>query len=260
MSYGDASYTPHAAPCASPLPTRIDYFRAYTYIFDHPQWLTTIGWLGILGLLNLIPPLNLLYALLLVGYGFTVLEHLLVSGDTQYPTFDFGRLQDYLLRGLWPFLVYLVGSIILGIICYVAMFGVTAIGVVAGLILGKRAAGPILGLLAVPTVIGLVGLLLVGNLALWAMALRSGLARDFASGFDYRWTADFLRKMWLELLLCALFLVVTAFVLEILGLMALCVGILFVAPIVALASAHVTYQLYAVYLSRGGTPVAIVQR
>jgi uncharacterized membrane protein len=92
------------------------------------------------------------------------------------------------------------------------------------------------------------------------MVLRSGLARDFASGFDHRWVADFMSTMWREQLLSALFLLLTVFVLDIVGLLALCVGILFVGPIVALAIVHLTYQLYAVYLSRGGTPVPIVQR
>lgn len=70
MSYGDAPHDPFAASPASmgpsgtmpppgPLPSRIEYLRAYAYIFDHPQWLATIGWLGILGLVNVIPPLNL---------------------------------------------------------------------------------------------------------------------------------------------------------------------------------------------------------
>jgi uncharacterized membrane protein len=66
--------------------------------------------------------------------------------------------------------------------------------------------------------------------------------------------------VWRERLLSALFLLLTVFVLDIVGLLALCVGILFVGPIVALAIVHLTYQLYAVYLSRGGTPVPIVQR
>ena len=271
MSYGDASQNPDAAPAAfsstanatspqGPWPTQIEYFRAYRYIFDHPQWLTTVGWLGVLSLVNLIPPLNVVYLLLLFGYGFTVLDSLLASGGSQYPTFEMGRFQDYLTRGLWPFLVHLIGSVILAFVFYLGLFPLALLGAGVAVIFGERAAGPIVALLALPALVGLLVVAVAGSFALWGMVLRSGLARDFASGFDHRWVADFMSTMWREQLLSALFLLLTVFVLDIVGLLALCVGILFVGPIVALAIVHLTYQLYAVYLSRGGTPVPIVQR
>lgn len=164
------------------------------------------------------------------------------------------------MRGLWPFLVYLIGSVVLGILFYAVMFGLTLFGVVAAAVLGEKVAGGIVGLLTLLALVGLLPLVLVGGLAVWAMALRSGLARDFATGFDYRWIVDFLRKMWLELLLAGLFLVVSALILEVLGLPALCVGILFVGLIFALAGVHLTYQLYGVYLARGGMPVPVLGR
>jgi hypothetical protein len=93
------------------------------------------------------------------------------------------------------------------------------------------------------------------SMILIAMVLRSGLAQDFAAAFQFEWIKDFISKMWLEMLLAGLFLVATGFGLEIIGLAALCVGLFFVLPLLLLAYAHILYQLYAVFLSRGGQPV-----
>jgi hypothetical protein len=39
------------------------------------------------------------------------------------------------------------------------------------------------------------------------------------------------------------------------GYCACLIGVFFAQPIVFLAYAHILYQLYAIYLTRGGTPV-----
>jgi hypothetical protein len=88
-----------------------------------------------------------------------------------------------------------------------------------------------------------------------AMILRSGLAQEFGAAFQFDWISDFISRMWLEMLLAGLFMIVTAFVLEVVGLLALCIGIFFVLPLIVLAAAHILYQLYMIYLARGGMPV-----
>lgn len=264
------SFNPYAAPqtgnekkeppMPGPLPTRMEYLRAYTYIFEHPQWITTIGLLGLLGILNFVPLLNLVYALLVAGYAFTVLDCLLDSGGNVYPVFEMGKVQDYFNRGLWPFLVYLLGTVTVTLAFYGIMLALGALGFLLTLVVGEKNAGLLIFLLLLLATPVLIAILVAASAAIALMALRSGLARDFSAGFDYRWVLDFLRKMWRELVLAGLFLAATGFVLEVLGLLALCIGILFVVPIMVLAGTHLTYQLYGVYLSRGGMPVTVVVR
>jgi hypothetical protein len=61
--------------------------------------------------------------------------------------------------------------------------------------------------------------------------------------------------MWLDTLLAILFMMVTSMVIVMVGFLACCIGVFFAQPIVLLAYAHILYQLYAIYLTRGGMPV-----
>jgi uncharacterized protein DUF4013 len=242
---------------AGPAPTSMEYMRAYNYIFENPAWITTILLLGVIYLASMIPGVGILLNLLFLGYAFEVIDMLMKSNGRQYPTFEFGRFGDYLGRGLWPFLVSLVATVVLIPVVYIGLIlvAVTAAGAAAA---GGDNLGPVLGGL-----VGIVGIVafsifvFVASCLLTGMILRSGLAQDFAAGFQFSWIMDFIRKMWVEMLLAGLFLFASALVLEVIGLLALCVGLFFVLPLVLMAYAHLAYQLYAVYLSRGGTPVSI---
>src|SRR5205823_5265457 len=51
--------------------------------------------------------------ILMLGYLFEIIDSLLRSPAKPYPDFDFNRFGDYLLRGVWPFLVELIVSFVL---------------------------------------------------------------------------------------------------------------------------------------------------
>jgi hypothetical protein len=54
-----------------------------------------------------------------------------------------------------------------------------------------------------------------------------------------------------------LFLAVSSMVVMFLGMMAFCVGMYPAMAIVMLARAHAEYQLYELYLARGGEPIPL---
>jgi hypothetical protein len=93
------------------------------------------------------------------------------------------------------------------------------------------------------------------NLFMVPLIMRAGLSQDFAETFNFAWIKDFVRKMWLDTLLAILFLMVSSMIVVMLGYLACCIGVFFAQPIVLMAYAHILYQLYAIYLTRGGTPV-----
>src|SRR5215471_20553632 len=119
------SYPPAPNPYASPAPvqmaivptgggpTSMDYMRSFNYIFENPDWITTILLLGLVYLGALIPGVGIILNLLFIGYQFEVMDLLLKTQGRQYPGFDFGRIGDYLGRGVWPFLVSLVATFVL---------------------------------------------------------------------------------------------------------------------------------------------------
>ena len=91
-----------------PIP-RMRYWAAYKFVWTSPK-----GWMNLLmaGICTLIPIVGML---VLVGYLRDVLLSRLDTLDDDsigYPDFDFNHFGDYLMRGLWPFLVSAVASLV----------------------------------------------------------------------------------------------------------------------------------------------------
>ncbi|HEX5102965.1 MAG TPA: DUF4013 domain-containing protein [Pirellulaceae bacterium] len=244
---------PPAAASAMPPPAhkleKLEYLRAYNYIFENPEWTTVLLWGALMALLPVVGPLVLL------GYIFVVIDALLESKGTRYPVLDLNRFVDYLVRGLWPFLASLVVAVLLIPIYFVAWLVIMVGMMIAHQAGGEDAAGvamlilmPIMFLIEIVLILGL-------NIITLPLMLRAGLAQDFAEAFKFDWIKDFVRKMWLDTLLAMLFMTVTSMALVLVGYLACCIGVFFVQPIVMLAYAHFLYQLYAIYLTRGGQPV-----
>ena len=250
-----------AKPAAAPEaigPFTIEYMRSYNYIFENPNWMMNVLW-GFLCILStsVIPFLG---QLILIGYQYEVVEALFLARGARYPDFDINRFADYLGRSIWPFLVnMIVGLVLMPVVVILALLLVGLTLAAAG------AAGDDLG----PVVAG-VGFLLsfivwlalsIGMmLVIMPMTLRAGLAQDFGAAFDFAWIKDFIGRTWVEVILTSLFLGFSGIVVILLGLLAFCVGMYAAIAIMMLAQAHIMYQLYMLYLSRGGTPIPLKPR
>jgi hypothetical protein len=244
---------PVATSYAAGYPDRIDYMRAYNYIFESPNWMMNVLWAALCILSTLVIPV--IGQLVLMGYSYEVIEALCLTRGARYPDFDLNRFGDYLGRSIWPFLVNLVVAIPLSIVITIAVLLVVLLAAAGGA-MGGDDFGPVLAV-----VFGGIGLLGLTVFSLFAgclmlpVVLRAGLQQEFAAALDFGWAMDFLKKVWVEMVLAILFLMVTALVLEMLGLFALCIGIFPAVAIITLAYAHLCYQLYMVYLGRGGKPI-----
>lgn len=245
-----------AAPPASKSAGGLEYLRAYQYVFENPEWATTILWGFLIFFASaFLPGVGILALLLIFGYQFVVIDSLLATGGTRYPTFDINRFGDYFMRGVWPFLAVIMMTIPLSFILVLFYLG-TVVAVVGGAAIGGEEVGGLIALVIVMLAFGLFFLVLAGlGILAVPLILRAGLSQDFGETFRFEWIRDFIRKMWLEILLANLFLVMSALVLFPLGCVALCVGMYAAQMLVAMAQTHLLYQLYALYLSRGGTPV-----
>jgi hypothetical protein len=216
----------------------MDYMRMITYVFENPNWMMTVLFAALIGLIPIIGPM------VQQGYKYEVVIGLLSTGGARYPDFDFGRFADYLMRGLWPFLVALVASFALSPLWLLFMC--------AGL--AGDDAGPIIaGVLSLAMIV----IIPVFALVLQPMLLRAALSQDFVQGFQIEWIKDFLKRVWVEVILGVLCLVVASMVLVPLGFLACCIGIFAVGPILQLAHGNLLFQVYSLYLDRGGTPIPI---
>lgn len=245
---------PAAAPVAG-APFQFEYLRAYNYIFENPNWINTVLMWSLCALVAGFIPI--LPYLLIIGHMFEMVESLYLTRGTRYPDFDFNRFSEYLGRGIWPLLVGFIAMIPLLVIIYGGMFGVifAAAGAAAA---GGDELGPVLGV-----IVGLFGFILLMALAigvgllLTPLALRAGLQQDFAAAFDFGWAMDFVKKTWVEMILSMLFMNLTGLLLELIGLLALCIGIYPAMAIMMMGQTYMLYQLYALYLSRGGIPIPL---
>jgi hypothetical protein len=68
---------------------------------------------------------------------------------------------------------------------------------------------------------------------------------------------DFLGRVGTELVLSFLFLLVTAPFVALAGILALCIGLYAAIVVISFAQYHLYYQLYELYLARGGTPIPL---
>ncbi|MCI0358392.1 MAG: DUF4013 domain-containing protein [Planctomycetaceae bacterium] len=249
--------TPKPAVAASAVArqTQLEYLRSFQYIFENPNWIMNLVWSFLCQLAGGVIPV--LPALVFMGYQFEVVEGLHLERGKRYPDFDINRFMDYLTRGIWPFLVTLIVGVVLAPflvgIGLTVLFGSLALGASGGE--DFAALGFMIGLLLTMAVMMVLGAL--ASILATPLIIRAGLSQDFAAAFDFGWAKDFMAKMWLETLLSMLFLFFSAFAL---ALVTCGAGWIVIAPMIPFVSSHFYYQLYSIYLSRGGKPVPLKPR
>jgi hypothetical protein len=252
---GPVETFPDVQQMAPGRPPQVEYLRVFSYVFESPHWLMTILIGGLCYFSqNAIP---LVGTLLFLGYQFEVTEALLRNKGASYPEFDFNRFSDYLMRGLWPLLVSLAIAIVVMVPTSVVLFGAVSVaGAVANAV--DKDVAPLI-VIAVFLMFFLIMMAIGVVVSLFAtpMMLRAGLMQQFGEAFNLGWARDFVRRMWLEMVLFWLFMVVSSLLLMPLGLIMFCVGIYAVAALFTMAYGHIYYQLYELYLARGGEPIPL---
>jgi hypothetical protein len=201
--------------------------------------------------------------MVLLGYEFDIIEAMHLRGEGSYPDFNFNRLMDYLLRGLWPFLVQLIVSLAISL-PIVGVFMVFYFIFVFSAITARPPTGgpppiPVAAILILYSCLfaAMFVVAVLQAFVLIPLVLRAGLSQDFAGAFSWKWVRDFIARTWQEILKVTLFLIFSTLVLTILGLLACFVGIYPAAALASFAQAHLWYQLYKKYLERGGTPIPL---
>lgn len=252
------------------------YLQSYRFVFKSPNWLTNLLLVAVCSIIPVVGPIVLIGYLFEVidafiglrlarrigksrptseAFGEQVTDALPVEGDyflETYPDFNFNRFAEYLTRGIWPFLTRLIVGMI------VVMFAV------AFLILGMMIAGFAATNYDSPAIFFLiyalfwfvyVFLMLAMGILTTPIYLRAGLSCDFARSFSMTFYRDFMKRVGKEVVLAELFVAATGAVFTIVGLLMCYVGIFPAIALIQYAHHHLEYQLYELYLERGGEPV-----
>ena len=172
------------------------------------------------------------------------------------PPYDFQYFGKYLERGLWPFLVAMVASLVL---VPVMMCLILPLGFFMGVMDSRQGHGP--SGLFIAVLIGIFCLQILLSLAyqilVTPLMVRATITQDFKSAFNLRFLKSFLSLTWKELLASMLFMFGVGLCLMILAVVTCYIGAIAAAPVAFFSWHHLQKQLYQLYLARGGEAVPL---
>lgn len=228
----------------------MNYFASVSDFFKSPKWMMNLLLGGVSVLIPFIGPMVVLGWLIT---GFWARQD---EDYATFPDFDFSHFGKYLERGLWPFLVTFVVSLVMVPVMWVVMIPAMLLG---GLSSGHDGnANGCLGAIAMLVMMLFILLLMFAMMMLIVpLKLRASLVQDFGKAFDFGFVKRFVTLTWKEIVLSSLFVMVASVVLCCLGMIVFCVGVYFATVLIYFSWTHLQKQLYALYLSRGGEPVPL---
>lgn len=226
----------------------MNYPSAITDFFKSPKWMMNLLLTGVCMLIPIVGPM------VVQGWhigGFWGRKD--VRFET-FPDFDFNQFGKYLERGLWPFLVTFVASIVMTPVLMIVLAVPMAIsgffthgdhGFIAGLI----------GM--VFSMAGYLFCLAVIMLVTAPLMLKATLTQDFGAAFDFAFVKRFVGLVWKELLIGAVFMSIAGGLMGMVGSLLFCVGMYFAIALALFGWQHILWQVYQLYLARGGEPVPV---
>ena len=160
------------------------------------------------------------------------------------------------MRGVWPFVLLQAVQVTLQLILQMPIqFSFQGMFM---LLISNPQVGSIVLAIGLPLILlFLLALAIAVSLFTAPMLLRAGLTQDFRQVFQWQWLKGYLRRVWVEEILSALFFMVATAVLLPLGCLVFCVGALGASVVLLIAGAHMRWQLYEIYLERGGEPIPL---
>jgi hypothetical protein len=231
----------------------MDYTTAFKFAFQNPNWIRNVLLAAICAL---VPVAG---AIVLAGYIFEIVEALHkrgknppAAGEEPYPSFDLNRVMDYFMRGIPPLVVglifYVVTSIVIGI--------VYGIGLIV-MAMAAKMGGAVVAIVMLFMLLVIFMVAVVSAVLQLPLVLRAGLSRDIGSSFSVPFLKDFLNKIGKETVISQIVLGLAAMIGVGVGFM-LCLVPGFVASgVIPYAFAHIDYQLYTLYLGKGGEQIPI---
>ncbi|MEZ5387860.1 MAG: DUF4013 domain-containing protein [Prosthecobacter sp.] len=234
------------------------YIASVDDFFKNPKWLPNLLLVGVCMLIPIAGPLAVMGWSIGGLYGRSNPWEM-----ATFPEFNFNNFGKYLERGVWPFLVQLVASLVFIPLMWVVM--AVPMLIMGALISGSSGeggqhaepAGLAVAAMLVVTFTGYMIVMTLMVLVIKPMMLRSVITQDFGAAFDFRFMKRFIALTWKEQILATLFLMVAGMLLVFLGAIALCVGMYAAVGLVMFSSYHMDRQLYELYLARGGEPVPL---
>ena len=231
-----------------------DMMHAFRHVFDNPEWITNLLLVLVCMFIPIIGPIVLL------GYKFEMIDAWLDRPKAPYVNFDFGRFSEYLKRGVWPFLAAMIAQLLLTPLTFMfIMLPMMCIFPLFGSIMEQNdMQGVGVMCMLVGQLLLFVGIMAINVLAMCVITpimLGAGISQEIGPAFDFSFVTGFISRTWKEMMMAYLWLMLATLVLTPVGLAFFCVGAYVVGAWAWMVMANVYYQLYALYLERGGPPI-----
>lgn len=221
--------------------------RAIKSIFNGPNWPSNLLWLTLAALLQSF----VVGSIFLLGYGASLLRARAGLPDQASPDIDSERLGDYFLQGLWPFLVYLVVSMISLVVVTIPLLISLAILVAFGSQMGE-AGGVVVAMAVIPLIFAMI---ILSTVLIAPITIRAMICQDFQQAFDVGWCISFIKLTFREVTVSMILFLIMGIGVYFVGLAMFCVGVLPAVGLLSGAAMHLLAQWYELFLSRGGEPV-----
>ncbi len=229
----------------------MNYIESITDFFKSPKWMMNMLLAGICCFIPFVGPM------VVIGWLITGFWCRPSTAPESFPDFDFDNFAKWLERGLWPLITAMATSFALYIIFMIPMAIIMMVIGGVGASTDSQGGGALSALLFL-VVFGMYCLLLLSMIFLMKpIMLKAALTQDFAKAFDFGFIKSFITRTWLEMIISSIFLAIASSCLAFMGMIALCVGFIFVPGVLYFAMAHLDKQLYNLYLSRGGEPIQL---
>lgn len=237
---------------------QVNFLEAFVYVFESRDRAANLAIIFALCIAAAtVQFVGMFFVLIMIGYQFAIIEGLSNEPEYTYRRFDINQLADYLHRGIWVFLLTLPLSFAycFQVMFYYFGFFVTIFAVASSIDNDIAAARFAIGFPIFLLASYALSILFAGLLI--PIMLRLSLTRKLSAVMHFRWAIGFFKKTWLETILISTVFMSVGGVLQFVGMLSLCIGTFFAHAWLFFAMTHFMFQLYAIYLHRGGEPIEI---
>jgi len=215
---------------------------AFRDLFSTPEKWMTILLLAVCMLIPVVGPM--------VISGYLIRRFASVRRGLPVVDFKFDYFGEYLQIGLWPFLCSMVVSVVampLFLLCYTPMV----------LMMANPESGVVVAISIILMLVLDAVVLIFLTLIMYPVILLSGLQMNFGAGFSAGFIRDFFKRVGGQVILWAVILVAISIPLYMIGYLALLIGIYPVAAALYFVGYHLMFQIYDLYLERGGKEIVV---
>lgn len=242
--------TDDVAIASTPQPRKLTFLPAFRYVFENPDWFPSMVFGTIFSFLPVLGEVAMW------GYSYEIIEALYRRPNATYPKFEFKRLGEYCMRGVWPYILACTVGAIIGILFQVVYQVVFQGGLM--LWMSNQQVAAIVTAIVAPIIA--VGVLIVSigvAVGTGPFLIRAGLTQDIRLIFRLAWIKGYWQRVWVQQILAFLFLAAATIVLRSLGCLLFGIGFFAAYFVLWIAGTHLQWQIYEIYLERGGEPIVL---